>query len=156
MKGRRRRHLESAQRAVAAERAAETGRCVAGVVDVIVAIGHYSNPRAKPCWPSIATLARRMGCHSSTARRRMQRAVAIDVLEVEHRRDPARPDRHLSNLYTFPDPDVVTATTPIPALERPDEWDPVWDVDADGNIVRLERGPPAALAPPTAEAPGPT
>lgn len=60
-----------------------------GAFRLAVLLGSYANAR-RLCWPSMRTLAGRLGCHYDTARRRLHELEVAGLVQVTPRTDHGR------------------------------------------------------------------
>ena len=74
--------------------------CSDGAVHLYARLTRYVNREAE-CWPSRTTLAEKLRCSTDTLDRRVKELEGVGALVVERRRDPERPKRHLSSVYTL-------------------------------------------------------
>ena len=79
-----------------------------GAFRLAVLLGSYANAR-RLCWPSMRTIAGRLGCHYDTARRRLHELEVAGLVQVTPRTDNGRQVPSLIRLgWSFTDvPDPV-------------------------------------------------
>ena len=79
-----------------------------GAFRLAVLLGSYANAR-RLCWPSMRTIAGRLGCHYDTARRRLHELEVAGLVQVAPRTDNGRQIPSLIRLgWSFTDvPDPV-------------------------------------------------
>ena len=79
-----------------------------GAFRLAVLLGSYANTR-RLCWPSMRTIAGRLGCHYDTARRRLHELEVAGLVQVTPRTDNGRQIPSLIRLgWSFTDvPDPV-------------------------------------------------
>ena len=111
-----------------------------GAFRLAVLLGSYANGR-RLCWPSMRTIAGRLGCHYDTARRRLHELEVAGLVQVTPRTDNGRQIPSLIRLaWSFTDlPTLVDNTVRIgvdvggtpaptrgttPAPTRKEELDP--------------------------------